>query len=458
MAKRLFQPVDIASLAFFRIVFGILGFADVLNTYIYYHLTLDLYNPEKFRFYYYGFEWARPLPEPFMSIAFLSICGLAILIALGKWYRWSSLLFAFGFTYIFLLEKSNYLNHGYLFCWISFLMPFLPLNRQYAADVLDRPSLRSDTVPYWCLFLIQFLMGVVYFYGGLAKINADWLNAIPLKHWLGAQKSKFLIGPVLGQEWAAYFMAYGGLLLDLTVVFFLMGRKTRPWAFAAVLFFHFINHLVFNIGIFPFLSVALTALFFPPHFPRTIFHWLQRRFFVFERIANWWQRRMVAAHSDGAPLWQSATANRVPILGGLLMLMLFHLLVPFRHHIFPGDVAWTEEGHRYSWRMMLRAKDGYGTFIVRDKNTQKEEVIRPAKWMYKKQRRKLYGHPDMILQFAHHLKRHYAAEGKEVEIYADIRTRLNYREYHIFINPSVDLALVEWQFFKPSGWIMPEGR
>ncbi|MCB0583358.1 MAG: hypothetical protein KDD10_29025, partial [Phaeodactylibacter sp.] len=64
MIQRLFQPVDIASLVFFRVVFGILGFADVLNTYIYYHWMVDAYDPEKFRFRYYGFEWVHPLPEP----------------------------------------------------------------------------------------------------------------------------------------------------------------------------------------------------------------------------------------------------------------------------------------------------------------------------------------------------------------------------------------------------------
>ncbi len=458
MITRLFQPVPIASLVFFRIAFGILGFADVLNTYIYYHWMVDAYNPAKFQFRYYGFEWVQPLPEPFMSAFFLVLCGLAILLVLGRWYPVSSFLFALGFTYTFLLEKSHYLNHGYLFCWISFLMAVLPAHRQFSADVLRRPELKSDTAPYWCLFLLQFLMGVAYFYGGIAKLNADWLNAVPLKEWLEQKGDKPVIGPLLAQGWMAYFMAYGGLLLDLTVVFFLLFRKTRPWAFAAVLFFHLMNHLTFNIGIFPFLSIALTALYFPADFPLRIYDKLKGRIPLLRKIGVWWEKRMDPAGRADAPLWQKSEQWRPAISAGIVVLVLFHLLVPFRHHLFPGDVAWTEEGHRYSWRMMLRSKQGYGTFIVRDKKTGKEEEVQPEDWLDSKQYRKMYTHPDMILQFAHYLRDIYREKGWDPEVFADIRVRLNFREYSAYIDPSADLALVEWHFFRHSGWIMPEER
>ncbi|MCB0586277.1 MAG: HTTM domain-containing protein, partial [Phaeodactylibacter sp.] len=304
MVKCLFQPVNIASLVFFRIVFGILGFADVLNICIYYHWTVNAFGPDQFRFRYYGFEWVRPFPEPFMSFFFLTLCGLALLIMLGKWYRISSLLFALGFTYVFLLEKAHYLNHGYLFCWVGFVMAFLPAHRQFSADVLRRPALRSDTIPYWCLFLLQFLMGVVYFYGGIAKLNADWLNATPLKQWLEQKVDVPIIGPLLEWEGVACFMAYGGLLLDLTVVFFLFFHKTRPWAFAGVLFFHFANHLIFNIGIFPFLSVALTALYFPPDFPVRVYKKLKGRLPFLERVNRWWAKHTAAGQLSEVPLWQ----------------------------------------------------------------------------------------------------------------------------------------------------------
>lgn len=456
MIQRLFQPVDISSLVFFRIAFGILGFADVLNTFVYYHLMEGAYEPGRFRFQYYGFEWVRPLPEPFMSALLLAICGLALLVALGRWYRVSTLLFALGFTYIFLLEKAHYLNHGYLFCWISFAMLFIPAHRQFSADVLKRPSLRSGTAPYWSLFLLQFLMGVAYFYGGIAKLNADWLRAIPLKQWLEQRGDMPVLGPVLEQEWVAFFMAYGGLALDLTVVFFLIVRQTRPWAFAAVLFFHLMNHLTFNIGIFPFLSLALTALYFPPDFPLHICERIKGRLPFLQRIRRWWEERTAAACHACAPLWQCAARWRAPIVAGMLLFVFFHLLAPLRHHLFPGDVAWTEEGHRYSWRMMLRSKQGYGTFTVRNKATGEKAVADPADWLSEEQCYKLYAHPDMILQFAHHLRDHYREKGWEAAVFADIWVELNFREYSRYIDPSADLAQEEWHFFRHSDWILPE--
>jgi len=453
--QRLFQPVDIASLILLRVVFGILGFADVFGTWIYYHITKEAFHPEGFQFKYYGFEWVQPLPEPLMSILLLSICACAILVMLGKWYRISATLFAFGFAYTYFLEKAHYLNHGYLFCWIAFLMVFLPADRQLSLDARQRPALKSDTIPYWCLFIPQFLMGVVYFYGGIAKLNADWLNAIPLKQWIGYRSEAPVIGPLLEQEWMAYFMAYGGLLLDLFVVFFLVIRRTRPWAFAAVLFFHFMNLLVFSIGIFPFLSVTLTALYFSPNFPRRFVAWLGGRWAWFGQQRVAWKHRMQASTAQ-IPLWQSAPANRPYILTGLGALMVIHLLLPLRHHLYPGDVAWTEEGHRYSWRMMLRAKIGFGKFRVVNRQTQEETTVDPRDYLSKRQERKMYTHPDMILQFAHFLEAQYRAEGQEVAVYANIQCKLNYRDYHTYIDPETDLTQVEWSFWAPANWILPE--
>ena len=453
--QRLFQPVDISTLILFRIVFGILGFADVFGTWIYYHMIKGAFDPDGFQFKYYGFEWVKPLPEPFMSVLLLSICACAILVMLGKWYRISATLFAFGFTYTYFLEKAHYLNHAYLFCWICFLMIFLPVDRSLSLDVKKNPALRSETTPYWCLFIPQFLMGTVYFYGGIAKINSDWLNAIPLKQWIGYRSDLPVIGPLLAQEWMAYFMAYGGLLLDLFVAFFLMFRRTRPWAFAAVLFFHSMNLLIFKIGIFPFLSVTLTALFFAPDFPRRFLHWLANRWAWLKQQQAAWLDRMQNS-TPSIPLWQAAPVNRTYILTGLSLLMAIHLLLPWRHHLYPGDVTWTEEGHRYSWRMMLRSKIGYGKFKVVNLETEEITYADPDDYLSERQERKMYTHPDMILQFAHFLEQEFEADGKEVAIYGKIKCKLNFRDYHEFIDPNVDLTQVEWSLWEPSDWILPE--
>ncbi|TXB61743.1 HTTM domain-containing protein [Phaeodactylibacter luteus] len=454
MLNRLLQPIDIATLAGFRILFGILGFADVLGTLIYYHWIKGAYEPAGFQFKYYGFEWARPLSEPWMSLALAGIAVLGLLVALGWNYTKVAPLFALGFTYTFLLEKAHYLNHGYLFCWIAWIMPCLPAHREWSWDARHRPGLRAALAPAWATGLLAFLMGVVYFFGGIAKLNPDWLQAVPLKQWISYRSGLPLIGPLLDWEPTAWFMAYGGLLLDLTVVLFLLYRPPRLWAFGAVLFFHSINLLVFNIGIFPFLSVALTALYFPPSFPRRGLAWLGLRWgWLARQQAKW--AALPDNGAEAAGYWQFRQRYAPYILAGLTSIALAHLALPLRHHLLPGDVAWTEEGHRYAWRMMLRSKTGAGHFEVVLPDGGKEKV-RPADYLSHRQERKLYTHPDMILQFAHFLRDEYAAQGDTVAVYAHINCRLNYRPHCPYIDPEADLASATWSFWAPSPWILPE--
>jgi hypothetical protein len=450
----LFRPTDIASLVFFRIAFGVLALMDVLSTWIYYHLQKNAFDPEGFQFNYYGFAWVQPLPEPLMSILFISLILAAVGVILGRWYRFCSIYFALGFIYVFLLEKAHYLNHGYLFCWLAVIMIFLPADRNFSWSVWRHPERRLESMPFWCLGILRFLIGVVYFFGGIAKINSDWLQGIPLIDWMAYKSSLPVIGPLLGLSWTPFIMAYVGLLLDLTIVFFLLNRRTRPWAFGLAICFHLLNMLIFNIGIFPYLSVSLTALYFSPDFPRKIIANLARRFRWFKRWVESWQNRMAQFPVKDTAEWPSDLRFRKPILTTLVFLAAFHILVPLRHHLFPGNVAWTEEGHRYSWRMMLRAKQGRGHFRVVEDNGE-ETIIRPQEILSDRQERKMYTHPDMILQFAHYLRDRYEREGKRVSVFAEIEARLNNRSYQTYIDPSVDLSRVSWSKFGHSNWILP---
>ncbi len=459
MKNWLWQPVDIAGLVYFRIVFGILGFADLIGGFGYYHLWVDAFNPDNFQFRYYGFEWLPSLPEPFMSLYFIIGMMLALAVAVGWRYRWTAPLFALFFTYYFLLEKAHYLNHGYLFCWLCWVMALLPAWRDFSVDVWQRPQERSPVVPRWSFVILPFLMGVVYFFGGIAKLNPDWLfHAMPLKLWMKAKTNLFLIGPIVAQEWVAWLMAWGGALLDLTVVFFLLNKKTRKGAFIFVVLFHLSNHLIFNIGIFPYLSVAITALYFGPSWPRQFVGFLEQRW---SRVEEWvvrWKSRMESTPVTTFNFWQARSSSRPILRMGFVWLIMIHSFLPLRHWLFPGDVAWTEEGHRYAWRMMLRSKRGRGHFIVKNLQTGEEQRIRPQSELLPKQARKLWTHPDMILQYAHHLRDREQAEGKEVAIFAHIKVKLNDGKYHPYVDKERDLAQVEWSYWRPSDWLLMEGE
>ena len=456
----LFRPIDIASLAFFRFVFGILAFIDVTATLTYKHWYKNYLDPEAFHFKYYGFQWVTIFEEPWMTLFFLAMMVAGLCIAVGYRYRFFTVFLAITYTYSFFLEKAFYLNHGYLFCLLCWLMIFLPAHRNFSFDIFRKPSIYLERIPQWPVFLLKFMMGMVYFFGGIAKLNPDWLRAQPLKIWLKAKANTPIIGPLLEQEAMAYFMSYGGLLLDLTIVFFMLSKKTQKWAFGFVLFFHFTNVVIFEIGIFPWLSIALTSLFFVPDYPRQIFTWLQEKapWLRLPWIANRWETRLHEKNIQAANQtlqYSSGQMQKISIVIGLLCLTL--CLIPLRHHYFPGRVAWTEEGHRYSWRMMLRTKRGNGLFIVKDGVTGVKKKISPRELLNDRQHYKVYTHPDMILQFAHFLRDKYEAEGmQEVEVYARIRCKLNDGEYQRMVPDSVDLAKIEWSFFQASDWIVPE--
>lgn len=448
----LFRKVNIASLAFFRIVFGILGFADVLGSWIGKHFWDKSFDPTNFQFKYYGFGWVKTLPDPWLSMLFIGTMIAALGIAFGKWYRKSALVFALGFSYIFFLEKSYYLNHGYLTMVMAWLIILMPLHRHYSWDVIDQPERRCTEVPYWSLFMLKFLMGMVYFFGGVAKINSDWLNGMPMRIWLKHRSNMPILGDLWAQEWVAYFMSYGGLFLDLFVVLFLINKRTRIWALCFVIFFHLNNCILFLIGIFPFLSVALTLLYFEPDFPIRVWNKLEQSIKLLRPLGNWWQKRFASE-----PQALEYTVSQRKGVKALTVIMVVTLcLVPFRHHLFTGNVAWTEEGHRYSWRMMLRQKQAYGSFEVKNLTTNEIEKVKLKGYLTKRQRRKMLTHPDMILQFAHFLKKEYETKyGNEVAVYAKIKAKLNGGKYQEYIDSEVDLGKEPFELFRHKEWIKP---
>lgn len=334
-------------------------------------------------------------------------------------------------------------------------MFFLPANRQWSIDVIKNPSLKSETVERWSLWILPFLMGVVYFYGGIAKINADWLNGSPLNLWLRNVADMPLLGGIWSHEITPYVMAWSGMLLDLTAAFLLMFKKTRKWILGFILFFHLTNTLIFQIGIFPWLSICLSLLYFPPSDFRKWFSFIKDKIKKLQKLEIWWNQK---SPQPAAFKLKHSPPNypKKAVLACLTFIILFHLSVPLRHHFFDGIVAWTEEGHRYSWRMMLRSKRGYGNFKIINTDTGKETNVKIQDYLTARQQEKLFTHPDMIWQFAQHLKKVWKENGEEnIEIYADIKARLNGRNRQQFTDPEVDLSKEKWPMFSETKWILP---
>jgi hypothetical protein len=132
----------------------------------------------------------------------------------------------------------------------------------------------------------------------------------------------------------------------------------------------------------------------------------------------------------------------------------FQTLFPLRHWLYPGDVAWTEEGHEFSWRMKLRDKAGQTTFTVF--NPVKNEFWFETADDYLKgwQTRKMATRPDLIRQFAHHLATLREKQlGTPVKVRAQAMVALNGRPPEPLIDPETDLSEEPYSI-APSKWIL----
>lgn len=424
--QRLFAPVDIASVALFRVAFGLLMLWDMLQ----YLLGgwLESYLVPPFLFKYPGFEWVERASPATMKLIFVAMAIAAVLIALGLAYRAACAAFFVGHTYMLLLDTAQYQNHLYLISLLAFLLILIPAHGALALDARRNKQLASATIPAWCLWLLRFQIGMPYFYGGLAKLNSDWLlRAQPMRLWLREGAAERLGLPFLREAWVAYGISWGGMVFDLLIVPALLWRRTRIPAFVLAVLFHLTNSQLFSIGVFPWLMLAALGLYFPPDWPRRA------------GLVGRSRHKLPATRPGPRP---SAPARQGVVLAFLGFWLAFQLLVPYRHVLYPGKVDWTERGHRFSWRMKLRDKRGDVQFVAVDPSSRRAfplsdlgTVVSPA------QRRMMEHDPEMMRQLAHFLAARLREAGKgDFEVRAVTAISLNGRPKQPLVDPAVDLA------------------
>ena len=440
--KNLFAPTDISSLVLYRILFGLLMIYE-MSRYLSSDWIYKYWLQPKFHFTYWPFDFLKPLPGNGMYGLFYLMTILSVFIMIGLFYRISIFLFFICFSYMFLLEQTRYMNHFYLIVLISFIMIFLPLHTSASVDSRIFKSIRSETTPVWVLWLVRFMIAIPYFFGGIAKINFDWLQGQPLKIWMSNKKNLPLIGDLLTYDITAYFLSYSGLFLDLLIVPALLFKKTRLYGFVLIVMFHLMNSQLFTIGVFPWFMIAATTLFFEPDWVRNVVNVIS---------GNSWkisyENNLIKEQTKKLSLKEKG------IVCLLLIWVVFHLLIPFRHLFVPGSVHWTEQGHRYAWHMKLRTKLSKGYYIVKDKKTGNITKVNPRDFLTKRQFSKVGDRPYLVWQFCQMLKEEYAKYGFDVAVYANIQATLNGRKYQQLIDSTVDLTSVPRPIF-PADWIVP---
>ncbi len=431
-----------APLAVFRFLFGVMMFISIIR--FWYNGWIEtVYIQPKWFFTYYGFEFVKPLGSWTYLLFF--ICGISSIgLAVGYKYRISIITFFLSFTYIELIDKTPYLNHYYFVSLVAFVLMFLPANTTFSIDAYRKPNSYYDSIPKWCVDILKVLIGIVYVYAGIAKLNSDWLlHAQPLKIWLPPKYDLPIIGWLFKYRITPYVFSWLGMFYDLTIPFFLLYKPTRKFAFVAVVCFHMMTYQLFQIGMFPFIMTLAVLIYFSPTFHEKLvckLRWL----LAFNKNVKY------------LPKIYQFTGIQCQFLKPILIgFLLLQLILPWRYLLYPGELFWTEEGYRFSWRVMLVEKAGYTTFTIVNPEKGTSFEVRNEDFLSAFQIKQMSIQPDFMLQYAHMLRDHYIEEGIEnPEVYAESYVTLNGRISQPFIDSSVDLAK-EKESFKPKKWILP---
>ncbi|GHC60356.1 HTTM domain-containing protein [Ulvibacter litoralis] len=438
--KKLTQQINGTSLAIFRIGFGLIMIWELI-----YFLRLDfvkvfLIDPQV-QFTYSFLPFLKPLPEPILDVLLIVLMVACFFITIGRYYKQAMIVFFVGFTYIFLLDKAYYNNHLYLICLLSFLMIFIP-----ADDALSFKKNKEKTATpplYWHILILRLQLALVYFFGGVAKLNYDWLiSNEPVRSMLANLSKTSFLGDALTSNFSIYFFTYGGLLFDLLIPFLLFIPKTRKMAVLMALLFNVLNAWIFeDINIFPYFMMLSLLLFLDT-----------------DRVANF-VRKKVEGKKTSVQTAVSFGNLKKPMLVVLGVYFLIQLILPVRHLLYNGNTDWTGLGQRFAWRMKIQHRTlEKMEFKVWD--VQKKVIYPVGVDQYglnQDQINLLAFDPTAILQFADFLKTHTKKNKSmnDVLVKATVEVTFNGRAPQKIFNDDLNLLDVGSSASELSKWIQP---
>jgi vitamin K-dependent gamma-carboxylase len=432
LRARMREPIDASSIAAFRVVFGLLVLVATVR-FIASGWIAEYYEMPTHFFTYYGFGWVKPWPGTGMYIHFGAMAVLAAMIVVGLFTRFATIGFGVLFAYAHLIDKTNYLNHYYLLICVCLVMSLLPMGSTWSLDARLWPRLARTHVPLWVLWTLRAQIAIVYVFAGLAKLKYDWVvEAQPMSIWLSANTDFPIVGRLFDQPWLAYAFSYAGILFDLSIVPLLLWRRSRPFAYVAVIVFHLVTARLFHLGMFPWIMMASSLVFLP----------------------EGWPRRLLGRPPATVGPMRPLRGMRV-VTGVLAAYFVLQIALPLRHFAYPGDVCWSEQGFRFAWHVMVMEKDGSVVLHVREPATDRRWDVRPGDYLTRYQAKMMAPQPDMILALAHIVAADFRSRGvRDPIVTADAFVSLNGHRRARLIDPTVDLSR-ESDGVAGKAWILP---
>nr|CAH0104565.1 unnamed protein product [Daphnia galeata] len=371
-------------------------------------------------------------------------------------FKLSCLSFSVPYWYVLLLDKTSWNNHSYLYGLLSILLLFSSANHYCSIDAWINPNIRNKPVPNWNYILVKVQIFLLYFYAGVKKMDPEWLGGYSMKN-LGSHRVFTPFKVFLSEETIEYYMVHlGGLILDLTVGFWLLWPKSRPLALFFATSFHVMNAQLFTIGMFPYVCLATLPVFCDDYWSK---RWIARCPGLLRKCLPDATRKITYV-ADDSPAAVAGVEKRgknstfkITLVG---LYVVTQLALPWSHSVTQGYNNWTNGLYGYSWDMMVHAWETMHVVVtVKDKTTGRinyldtEVFVRNDKWV---------GHADMasIYQYAHCVKdRLGAVNMTDVAIYVDVWRSLYGRFQQRLIDPRVNLLETEWSPFRPTRWLMP---
>ncbi|XP_042788808.1 vitamin K-dependent gamma-carboxylase isoform X4 [Panthera leo] len=448
------RPTDPASLAVFRFLFGLLMVLDIPQ-------ERGLSSLD--RRYLDGLEVCRfplldalqPLPLDWMYLVYTIMFLGALGMMLGLCYRISCVLFLLPYWYVFLLDKTSWNNHSYLYGLLAFQLTFMDANHYWSVDGLLNARKRNAHVPLWNYAVLRGQIFIVYFIAGVKKLDADWVEGYSMeylsRHWLF---SPFKL--VLSEEMTSLLVVHWcGLLLDLSAGFLLFFDASRSIGLLFVSYFHCMNSQLFSIGMFPYVMLASSPLFCSPEWPRKL-------------VSHFPERLQELLPLKAAPQPSvSCVYKRSRAKGGqkpglrhqlgaafTLLYLLEQLFLPYSHFLTQGYNNWTNGLYGYSWDMMVHSRSHQHVKITyRDGRTGELGYLNPGVFT---QSRRWKDHADMLKQYATCLSQLLPKYNvTEPQIYFDIWVSINDRFQQRIFDPRVDIVQAAWSPFQRTSWLQP---
>lgn len=468
LLQLLCRPTDPSSLGVMRMIFGLLMMCDIWQERGLSTVVEEFGDPHLCRFPL--FDFLKPLPLVWMYIVYLLMFLGELGILLGLFYRLSCVIFVVTYWYLFLLDKTTWNNHSYLFGLIGILLLLTDANRYWSLDGLLFMRKRHAHVPLWNYAILRFQIFAVYFIAGLKKLDTDWVFGYSM-HSIA---DHFVFAPfrlLLSQEQVSLYIVHlGGLFIDFFSGFLLLFDQTRPVAFLFLGMFHLMNSQLFSIGMFPWMMLATMPLFchtdwprgLVPKFPQFLRFILpsdlpvqssQHCIYNKKSIKPDEKQKSSVSQDRNPPPTKPSTYHKV-MSCVLLAYVSTQCFLPYSHGITKGYNHWTQGLYGYSWDMMVHTWNLQHLKITYiDKETGEEGYLNPKAWVLSG---RWSSHPDMIKQYARCVEQRLASYNiTDIELHIDVWRALNDRFQQRSVDPRVNLLEASWSPFTQTQWVLP---